>query len=250
MHILEDDRMAAMTGKGDNQDLVRLERRAGSSMMRSSRKLMALLALVGLVLVGLHFTSASDLLADIDQIKADLRAMGGWAPPIFFVAGTFLTLFGFPRLAVTFAAGILFGSVAGILIALGSTLLGSYLTFCFARRCGADWARRVAERYRKIDFLVSNQTVATVFLVRQLPITNIILNILLSLTRVGHGRFLLGSLLGFMPSAAVAVLSGSSIGESSTAISFFQFGLAGIIVVLSVSTVWRLRRQWTVNYAD
>lgn len=227
-----------------------LEQRAEQSMLRSGRKLLILLAFVGLALLCLHFTPARRLLSDIGRLKSRFRSLGVWSPLVFFAASTMLATIGFPRLGLTFAAGILFGSGLGIGLALGSTLLGSYATFCIARWCGAEWAERIAGRHRKLDFAMRNQTLATVFLLRQLPITNIILNLLLSLTRVGHGTFLLGSLLGFLPAALVAVLSGSSLGKTSSSISFFQFALAAVIVLLSLTTVLKMKRKWKAGNAD
>ena len=235
-----------MSGERRNEDL---ERRAEQSILRSGRKFIFLLLAVGLILLCLHFTPAKHLLLDIERLKSQFRGLGLWAPLVFFLASTLLTMLGFPRLGLTFAAGVLFGSKLGMALALGSTLLGSYASFCVARWCGAEWAERIAGRHRKLEFAMSNQTVGTVFLIRQLPITNIILNLLLSLTRVGHGTFLAGSLLGFLPAALVAVLSGSSIGKTSSSISFFQFSLAVLIVLVSVATVISIKRKWKADNA-
>lgn len=244
--------IAGSMGNNNKQTdkLDELEQKAGNSMARSSRKFMILLAVVGLCLVALHFSPAKELLTDIEQLKSDLRATGALAPIIFFIASAMLATIGFPRLGLTFAAGVLFGLKIGLPLALGSTLLGSYATFCAARWGGREWAERMAGKSRHLSFLLENQSLATVFLSRQLPITNIIINLGLSLTSVRHSTFLTGSLLGFIPAALVAALSGSSLGKSSAHISFFQFCLAGIIVIVSTATVWRLKKRWSFDYAN
>ena len=239
-----------MVDKIQNEaEIANLEARAGGSLAKSSCKFLVFVLLLGALLLIIHFTPAKDLLSDIERLKAQLRGLGVWAPLIFFLSCTLLTALGFPRLGLTFAAGLLFGSVYGGLLAVGATLLGSYATFCLARWSGTEWARRIAGRNRKVEFAMSNQSVATVFLLRQLPVTNVVLNLLLSLSDVGHGSFLLGSLLGFLPGAAVALIAGSSLGKSSAAISFFQFGLAAIIVVATALTAWRLKRKWSESNA-
>jgi uncharacterized membrane protein YdjX (TVP38/TMEM64 family) len=230
-------------------DVHRLEQSAGGSLARSAQKFLLLVLLLGAVLLIIHFTPAKEFLGDVERLKAQLLGLGVWSPLIFFLGCALLTAVGFPRLGLTFAAGLLFGAAYGGLLALGATLLGSYATFCLARWSGTEWARRIASRSRRVEFAMSNQTVTTVFLVRQLPITNVVLNLLLSLSDVGHGSYLIGSLLGFLPSAAVALVAGSSIGKTSTAISFFQFGLAAIIVVATALTAWRLKRKWSESNA-
>lgn len=228
----------------------KLERDASVSIAKSTRKLLILLVIVAICLAVLHFTPARSYLSDIEDLKANLRATGPFAPAVFFAISTFLSAIGFPRLGLTFAAGVLFGTKAGLAIALGSTLLGSYITFCVARWFAHDWARKMASKSDKFSFLMENQTVATVFLVRQLPITNIIINLMLSITHPKHSVFLLGSFLGFIPSALVATLSGSSLGKASPWFSFFQLSLAAVILLLIGLTVWRLKERWAKDYAD
>ncbi len=219
-------------------------------MAHGARKFIALLLAIGICLVVLHFSPAEELLTNIGVLKEKMRATGAFAPLIFFAASTLLAAIGIPRLGLTLAAGMLFGFKIGLPLALGSTLAGSYSTFCVARWCGQSWAEKVAGKSRRISFLMQNQSVSTVFLCRQLPITNVIINLLFSLSSVRHSTFILGSLLGFIPGALVATLSGSSLGKESFNISFFQLGLAAIIVLISVITVWKLKKRWSKEYAS
>ncbi|NMG02078.1 hypothetical protein, partial [Azoarcus taiwanensis] len=82
--------------------------------------------------------------------------------------------------------------------------------------------------------------VTSVALVRMLPVSNMILNVGLSLSRVGNRAFLFGTLLGFMPQGVVAVLVGSGVGEEVVLRGAVQIGIAAVILV--VVMVWSARR--------
>lgn len=239
-----------MENKTDNREIIELEQQASSSVSRSTRKFVILLGVIGIALIALHCSPAREILSSIGKFKTDIRSLGAMAPLLFFIGATILATIGVPRLGLTFAASVVFGLQVGLLVGIASTLAGSYFTFCIARWCGREWAQRMAAKSQHFSFLMRNQSLATVFLIRQLPITNIVINLLFSLTDMRHTTFLIGSLVGFLPSALVVALSGSSLGKTSSQISFFQFSLAGIIVIVTILTVRRLKKVWSLDYGN
>jgi uncharacterized membrane protein YdjX (TVP38/TMEM64 family) len=83
----------------------------------------------------------------------------------------------------------------------------------------------------------------SVFLVRQIPIAGIVPNLIFALTPVRHRVFLVGSFLGYLPSAAWVALIGSGIGKQSLALSMGHISLA-MLGLGGVSTLaWYIRRR-------
>jgi uncharacterized membrane protein YdjX (TVP38/TMEM64 family) len=230
------------TPPADPERLRALERSAGDSMGRSARKFLALVLAVALCLIVLHATPAGRALRSLQGLKDAVQAAGIWGPAVFAGLAALLSAVGCPRLALCLAAGLMFGFARGLALATGATLAGSYLTFLFARWSGRDWVSARLRRFPRMRALMGRQSVFTVFLARQLPITNIVINLLLSLTSVGHGVFLVGSLLGFLPTGAVATLSGSSLGKQDPAASALQLTAALGLLAVGLAAIWRLRR--------
>lgn len=61
---------------------------------------------------------------DPEQIRGWARAAGPWLPLMFFVAHALITV-ALPRIPFTLSAGLLFGPVAGIAIAISATTVSA-----------------------------------------------------------------------------------------------------------------------------
>ena len=77
-------------------------------------------------------------------------------------------------------------------------------------------------------------TVASVALMRMLPVSNVIINAGLALSHVGNRAFLLGSLVGFLPQGVVAVVIGSGMAEDVPWAGAAQIGIACILLLAIV----------------
>jgi uncharacterized membrane protein YdjX (TVP38/TMEM64 family) len=217
---------------------------AGSGLSRSARKLLWMVLLVALALTLLHLMPARALHENVDMLQARLYAAGAWAPLLFFLGGALLSAAGFPRIPLSFAAGLFFGFWGGLGLALATSLAGSYATFCLGRWGGRDWVRKRVQRFKRVHFVMENQSFITVILSRLLPITNIVINLMLSLSAVRHRDFVLGSLVGFLPAAAIAVLTGGSVREPTSFTSVIYLVTAALIVLLVLVVAWQLRLKW------
>lgn len=210
---------------------------------RAGRKLIALAGFAVFCLVLLHFTGLKEYLQDVHQLKAQLKLLGLWAPVVFCAASAALVALGAPRLLFCALGGLAFGFVQGLIWSQIGTLLGSYLTFCFAKWGGRDWAQVKLARIESKRFksLMQNPSALSVFFLRQLPVGGFFINLFLGLTSVGTGAFLLGSLLGFLPEAVVVTLLGSGLGKDSACKAGLQIlvALACAGIVLSVSLLRR-----------
>lgn len=142
-------------------------------------------------------------------IKAQLAAFGWAAPLAFALAVAALTAVGVPRLMVCSLGGMIFGFAWGLAWTQLGTLLGSYLVFLFVRRRGRDYALERFPRLRGFAQNLESRGLASVLIIRQLPMNGFYNNVFLGLTPVSHRDFLLGSLLGFLPLGVTACLLGA-----------------------------------------
>ena len=209
-----------------------------------ARRLLILALVVAALLLVLHFTPLNQWMGDLQALKQQLRAWG-WKAHGVFAAGTVAAIaLGVPRLALTALAGALFGFVAGAVVALLSSLAGSWGTFVFARWSGRGWAEsRLADASDTLRAVLAMPTVTSIFVARQLPVPGILINVMLGVLPTTQRAFLIGTGLGYLPSTAIVALAGSSLGKDSLAVAMTQITLAMIgLAVLTVLLVWLHRR--------
>jgi uncharacterized membrane protein YdjX (TVP38/TMEM64 family) len=80
-----------------------------------------------------------------------------------------------------------------------------------------------------------------VIMVRQLPISNVFINVGLALSRVRSQAFVLGTLIGFLPQGVIACLIGSGLADGDALQGVAQIVMA--IVLAIVIGVWAYLRQ-------
>lgn len=210
--------------------------------------LLVLLAVVALTLVNLPDVRAR--LHDAGGLTSYFQDRGVTGSALFCAAAGILIAAGVPRLWLCLPAGGLFGFWHGLILMQVATLFGSYLVFLLTRWTGLHWAARQLERYTLIKALTRHHTPFSVFLVRQLPIHGMIMNVALAASSVRHVDFLVGSFLGFLPQGIVVTLIGSGLGASSDPYwATLQIVLAvlcgGVVLALLVRTYRRMRTETT-----
>ena len=183
----------------------------------------------------------------LDDLRAFKLQVGayGWKAHGLFVAGSIVAIaVGIPRLALCGLAGVLFGFIEGMSVAMVSGVLGSYGAFLLARWGGRDWAeRRLAGASERLRTILARPGIASIFIARQLPVPGIVPNVLLGILPTRHGTFLLGTFLGYLPSNAIVALAGSSLGKDSLekAIAQVSLSMAGL-GAFSLLLVWLRQR--------
>lgn len=205
----------------------------------AQRLLILSLAVVGLLLM-LHFTPLRQWIGDLQAVKQEIRAYG-WKAHAAFAAGTIAAIaLGVPRLLLCALAGALFGFVTGALVALASSIAGSWGAFQIARWSGRGWAeRRLAGASDKLRAMLATPTVTAIFVARQLPFPGILINVMLGVLPTTQRTFLIGTGLGYLPSTAIVALAGSSLGKDSLAVAMTQITLAMIgLAGLTLLLVW------------
>lgn len=144
------------------------------------------------------------------QVVRDWLISFGVAGYIYFViASAIACALGMPRLLVCALGGLAYGVWWGIILSQLGVTLGAYATFVFARAFGADF---VLHKWPKLEDLlntIESHGIVSIFLIRQMPISGFVANVVLGLSAVAHWEFLLGSFIGFLPEAVPAVFVGA-----------------------------------------
>ncbi|MBX3743531.1 MAG: VTT domain-containing protein [Akkermansiaceae bacterium] len=149
----------------------------------------------------------------------------------FALFSTILIFAGVPRLLFFAAGGLLMGFGAGFPLALTASVTGSYASFLLLRWGGRDWLAKRRDNGKFLGKITGSEpTVASVFFIRQLPVSNLLINAGLAMGRVKTPAFLMGSLLGFIPQGAVATLIGSGMAEERLPQGAAQLGIAAAIM--------------------
>lgn len=204
-----------------------------------ARRLLVLALVVACLVLVLHFTPLNKWIGELQVLKEQIRAYG-WKAYAVFTAGTVTAIaLGVPRLALCALAGTLFGFVAGALVALVSSMTGSWGAFLLARWGGRGWAeKRLAGGSETLRSVLATPTVAAIFIARQLPVPGILVNVMLGVLPTTQRAFLTGTALGYLPSTAIVALAGSSLGKDNLAQAMTQITLAmlglGVLTMLLV----------------
>ena len=179
-------------------------------------KALLLAALLITVLAMVRFSPLGEYLkvSNVEALQQKLYEFGGLAPLIFLIGGAFVITLGVPRAVVSILGGLVFGLFGGILLALVAALLGSTIIFLLTKWLGRPLFKQKVGGYLKA---IENHTKADGFLLviimRQLPLTSLLINVLIGLTSISLGIFLLGSIVGLLPETIIFALFGSSLQE-------------------------------------
>lgn len=156
-----------------------------------------------------------------------------------------------PGSALTLGAGLIYGTVLGMLVVSPASVLAATGSFLLARYFARDWVERRLREYPQfaaIDRAVEKQGFKVVLLVRLQPVLPfVLLNYALGLTRVRLRDYVMASWIGMLPATLVYVYLGSALHNvtdlfsgsarhSAAAQGLFWGGLATGIVLLVVLT--------------
>lgn len=176
------------------------------------------LALIGsLALLGYLFKT-SDLGNSVNEawIDARVRGHGVQGALLFLLMGGLFTAVGLPRQVVAFLSGYAFGTTAlgvvtGTLLGALAALLGSILSFSYARFFGKGVLRaRLGERAARFDRFIHAYPFSMTVLIRLLPVgSNMLTNLAAGISSIRPIYFFSGTFLGYLPQTLVFVLVGS-----------------------------------------
>ncbi len=154
--------------------------------------------------------------SSLSALKKWVLAQGAGAPLVFIAMTTTVVTIGAPRLLMAVLGGALFGGFAGGIFTLLGTLVGCWITFTYARWLGYAWIQaQLGQCLTQVNDLLHRHGLLTTVVIRSAPVGNChLMNLLLALSPISSRAFLLGTLLGILPTTAIYALFGSAAGGS------------------------------------
>ncbi|MEZ5616618.1 MAG: VTT domain-containing protein [Rhodocyclaceae bacterium] len=212
----------------------------GKELRRLLLLLVAATAAFGL----LYFTPLGELTRDIHALRAVLAGDDWWAEAAYAGIVVALVALGAPRLIFYVLGGLAFGFWQGLLLAQAGAVTGSWLTFSAVRLGGRDWLQQRFGGHRFIGraFRVRS-SVKAVVMIRQLPLTSVMINSGLALSRVSPRVFVVGTFIGYLPQGIIAVLIGSGVVDEQAMDGFGKLAAAGIALTVGALMLWHWRRR-------
>jgi uncharacterized membrane protein YdjX (TVP38/TMEM64 family) len=165
-------------------------------------------------------------------VRGAVEAAGVWAPILFVLLSGAVTVTPVPRTVFTVAAGVLFGSVVGVLLAVAGTTLAAMAAFWLVRAVGGGFVARHAHRspVAWVRARLDRSGLLAVLSLRLIPMVPFAaLNYAAGLSGVRFWPYVAGTVLGILPGTVAVVVLGDAV-----------TGGAPHPVLLAVSLVWGL----------
>lgn len=191
--------------------------------------------------VGIAIVVAVALLVPLPtavQLRDWAPSVGPWFPLAFLAAHVVVTVVPIPRTAFTLAAGLLFGPVLGVLIAVSASAASALIALLLVRAAG--WQLNRLARHRaveRIDQRLRERGWLAVLSLRLIPVVPFsALNYAAGASAVRALPFTLATVAGLLPgTAAVAVLGDALAGHPSPLLFLMSLctsalGMCGIII--------------------
>jgi uncharacterized membrane protein YdjX (TVP38/TMEM64 family) len=147
------------------------------------------------------------------QLRDSAESLGPWFPLAFLLAHIVVTVVPVPRTAFTVAAGLLFGPVLGVVIAVAASTGSAVLAALLVRAAGWQLNRLVRHRaVDKVDERLSNRGWRAILSLRLIPVVPFAaLNYAAGASAVRVLPYTLATLAGLLPGTAAVVILGDAL---------------------------------------
>ncbi len=221
----------------------------GRNLGRRAGRVLVTLALLTAVLLALHATGVSELLASRLRLQRSFAGLGPWAAPAFVLLLALRPFTLVPGVWLAPVAALLFGPILGTALKAAGETLGAGLVFAAARHGLAPLlARRRRDPdarglARRLGALLRERGFTTVLALRlNLLLPYDPLNLALGLSPVRPIPFLLGTLAGILPGTFCYVaLSEAALAGTWTGMLVYGGGIA-LMLLASIPLLRVLRR--------
>jgi uncharacterized membrane protein YdjX (TVP38/TMEM64 family) len=152
----------------------------------------------------------------LPDIRQTVAAAGLWAPLLFVLLCGAVTVTPIPRTVFTVAAGVLFGSVTGVLLAVTGTALAATTAFWLVRLVGGRFVERHSH-HRSVVWVrarLDRSGLLAMVSLRLIPaVPFAVMNYASALSGVRFFPYLLGTVLGVLPGTiGIVVLGDAAVG--------------------------------------
>jgi uncharacterized membrane protein YdjX (TVP38/TMEM64 family) len=172
------------------------------------------------------------------QLRNWAQSMGPWFPLAFLAAHIVTTIFPIPRTAFTLAAGLLFGPVLGIALAVTASTASAVISVLLVRAAG--WRLTRLARHRSIDTVDTRLrqrgwlAILSLRLIPAVPFS--VLNYAAGASAVRLLPYSLATFAGLLPGTAAVVILGDALAGHISPLLYLvsictgALGLTGMIV--------------------
>ena len=195
------------------------------------RKSLLLALVVAGLLAIVYLSPLRAYLGRVRELSPSIRSLGLWGPLVLCGSVALLVAVGFPRLWFCVLAGTALGFWSGLLWTQLGTLLGNYTVFLLVRWHGRGWAERYLAKRGRLHGFIRREGVTGVILARQVPVPGLLINLGCGLLSLRHRDYLLGTLIGQLPTAIPFTLIGAGALQASFGKSVTLIGLAVLVAL-------------------
>lgn len=220
-----------------------VEQETSRALSKETRQVLLAVLLVAAFMALAHFTPLKAWITNVQIWKNLVREFGWGAHAVFVAACAGVVMLGVPRLPLCAVAGLIFGFGEGLALSLAGSTCGSYGAFVLSRHGFRRAAESRAEKWPWLKKLLKKPSIMRLFWVRQLMVPGLVLNVLLGMTPVKHSRFLLGTLMGYMPLNVAFSLVGSGLGKGSLTQTIAQLLAAMAVINIAAWLVYRVMKK-------
>ena len=171
------------------------------------------------------------------QLRDWAESVGPWFPLAFLVAHIVVTVVPVPRTAFTLAAGLLFGPVLGVAIAVVASSASAVISVLLVRAAGWQLNRLIRHRaVDKVDERLRQRGWLAILSLRLIPVVPFsALNYAAGASGVRVLPFTLSTVAGLLPGTAAVVILGDALAGHPSPLLFAvslctsALGLAGLV---------------------
>lgn len=149
----------------------------------------------------------------VAEFQQSVRAAGMWAPALFVLLQMAITVMPVPRTVFTVAAGVLFGSLTGVLLAVAATTGAAMVAFWLVRLASGRLVERHADRVA-VAWLrerLNRRGLLAVVSLRLIPMVPFsLMNYASGLSGVRFVPYLAGTVVGVLPGTVAIVVLGDA----------------------------------------
>jgi uncharacterized membrane protein YdjX (TVP38/TMEM64 family) len=165
------------------------------------------------------------------QMRDWATSVGPWFPLAFLAAHIVVTVFPFPRTAFTLAAGLLFGPVLGITLAVAASTGSAVIALVLVRAAGWQLSRLVRHQaVEALDTRLRDRGWIAVISLRLIPAVPFsVLNYAVGASAVRMLPYTLATLAGVLPGTAAVVILGDALTGHISSLLFLVSLCTGIV---------------------
>jgi uncharacterized membrane protein YdjX (TVP38/TMEM64 family) len=221
-------------------------RQLSAAVVATARQLSTLrLMLTTVVAVALVVVALLVRLPTAVQLRDWSTSMGTWLPLAFLGAHIVVTVLPFPRTAFTLAAGLLFGPLLGITLAVTASTVSALAALALVRAAGWQFSRLVRHQaVDRVDARLRERGWLAVLSLRLVPVVPFApLNYAAGASGVRVLPYTLASIAGLLPGTAAVVILGDALTGHVSPLLFLVSSCIGLVGVALLAYEIRLHRR-------